>query len=155
MEGAVHNSGFEKEIITSFRNSGGMEMENKYISRYSFVTGEVVSVELTGDIAEEVKNIDRLEANAARRYRYHEVYLNAANDYSNWNAWIVSETDEEIRCSFEKAMAELTDEQRNLIDALFGVNPMTEKQYAETLGISQQAVNKRLKKIRKIISKFF
>ena len=57
MEGAVHNSGFENEKITSFRNSGGMEMENKYISRYSFVTGEVVSVELTGDIAEEVKNI--------------------------------------------------------------------------------------------------
>ena len=89
-------------------------MENKYISRYSFVTGEVVSIELTGDIAEEVKNIDRLEANAARRYRYHEVYLNAANDYSTWNAWAASETDEEIRCSFEKAMAELTDEQRNL-----------------------------------------
>ena len=132
-----------------------MEMENKYISRYSFVTGEVVSIELSGDIANEIETFDRLEVNAARRYRYHEVYLNAANDYSTWNAWAASETDEEIRCSFEKAMAELTDEQRNLIDALFGVNPMTEKQYAETLGISQQAVNKRLKKIRKIISKFF
>ncbi|MDO4486403.1 MAG: sigma factor-like helix-turn-helix DNA-binding protein [Bacillota bacterium] len=130
-------------------------MENKYISKYRFVTGEVVKVELSGDIANEVRNIDRLEANAARRYRYHEVYLNAANDYSTWNAWVVSEIDEEIRCSFEKAMAELTDEQRDLIDALFGVNPMTEKQYAETLGISQQAVAKRLKKIRKIISKFF
>lgn len=130
-------------------------MENKYISRYRFVTGEVVSIELSGDIAEEVKNLDRLEANAARRYRYHEVYLDGGNDYSTWNAWAASETDEEIRCSFEKAMAELNDEQRNLIDALFGVNPMTEKQYAETLGISQQAVNKRLKKIRKIISKYF
>ena len=50
-----------------------MEMENKYISRYSFVTGEVVSIELSGDIANEIETFDRLEANAARRYRYHEV----------------------------------------------------------------------------------
>lgn len=123
--------------------------------KYEFVTGETVEVEVNDEFGSVYVEIERLEQNEARRIRYNERHVDTNDDYDIWNAYFVSSEDEEIRHKFDEVMASLTEEQKELVDALFGTEPITEKEFGERKGISQQAVNKRLQTIRKIFRKNF
>lgn len=123
--------------------------------KYEFVTGETVEVEVNDTFGSLYVEMERIEENEARRIRYNERHIDTADDHGSWNEWKYSEEEIEIRKKFDGVMDELTDEQKDLIDSLFGVKPMTEKEYGEKLGISQQAVHKRLQTIRKKFRKSF
>lgn len=123
--------------------------------KYEFVTGETVEVEVNDTFGSLYVEMERIEENEARRIRYNERHIDTTDDHGSWNEWKDSEEEIEIRKKFDVVMDELTDEQKDLIDSLFGVKPMTEKEYGEKLGISQQAVHKRLQTIRKKIQKKF
>lgn len=123
--------------------------------KYEFVTGETVEVEVNDTFGSLYVEMERIEENEARRIRYNERHIDTTDDHGSWNEWKDSEEEIEIRKKFDVVMDELTDEQKDLIDSLFGVKPMTEKEYGEKLGISQQAVHKRLQTIRKKFRKSF
>ena len=123
--------------------------------KYEFVTGETVEVEVNDAFGSLYVEMERLEENEARRIRYNERHLDTTEDHGSWNEWNYSEEEIEIRKKFDGVMDELTDEQKDLIDSLFGVKTMTEKEYGEKLGISQQAVHKILQTIRKKFRKSF
>ena len=123
--------------------------------KYEFVTGETIEVEVNDCIGEVCLEIERLEQNEARRIRYNERHVDTNDDYDNWNTCFDEAEKEEFRRKFEEVFNSLTDEQKRLIDALFGLAPMTEKAYGKELGISQQAVHKRLQTIRKIFKNNF
>ncbi len=123
--------------------------------KYEFVTGETVEVEVNDAFGSLYVEMERLEENEARRIRYNERHLDTTEDHGNWNEWKYSEEEVEIRKKFDGVMDILSDEQNDLIDSLFGVEPMTEKEYGEKLGITQQAVHKRLETIRKKFRKSF
>lgn len=123
--------------------------------KYQFVTGETVEIEVDEKIGAMYLEMERIEENEARRIRYNERRLDTANDHGSWNEWNYSEEHEAFRRRFEIAINSLTDEQKDLVDSLFGGKPMTEKEYGEKVGVSQQAIHKRLETIRKKIRKYF
>lgn len=123
--------------------------------KYQFVTGETVEIEVDEKIGAMYLEMERLEENEARRIRYNERRLDTVNDHGSWNEWNYSEEHETFRRRFEIAINSLNDEQKDLVDSLFGVKPMTEKEYGEKVGVSQQAIHKRLETIRKKIRKYF
>ena len=123
--------------------------------KYEFVTGETVEVEVNDEFGSVYVEIERLEQNEARRIRYNERHVDTNDDHDIWNAYYISSEDDEIKQKFDEVMASLTDEQKELVDALFGAEPITEKEFGERKGISQQAVNKRLQTIRKKFRKKF
>lgn len=123
--------------------------------KYEFVTGETVEVEVSDEFGSVYVEIERLEQNEARRIRYNERHVDTNDDHDIWNAYYISNEDDEIKQKFDEVMASLTDEQKELVDALFGAEPITEKEFGERKGISQQAVNKRLQTIRKKFRKKF
>ena len=109
--------------------------------KYEFVTGETVEVEVNDAFGSLYVEMERLEENEARRIRYNERHLDTTEDHGNWNEWKYSEEEVEIRKKFDGVMDILSDEQNDLIDSLFGVEPMTEK----AAGCSQEIRNNQKK----------
>lgn len=98
--------------------------------KYEFVTGETVEVEVNDEFGSVYVEIERLEQNEARRIRYNERHVDTNDDHDIWNAYFISSEDDEIKQKFDEVMAALTDEQKELLDALFGTEPITEKEWS-------------------------
>ena len=86
-------------------------------------------------------SLDRLTENNARRYLPEELTVEDA----------IIEQDELER--LREALKRLEPEERELVKALF-FDEKTEREYAESLGISQKAVNKRWHKTRLKLKNF-
>lgn len=116
---------------------------------YKFVTGENVSVEVYGKFEEimieldkNLKNNDRKETRRHKSLDWLKENEQTANIFGdicrNFNNSKVYD-----------AIAKLKPQEQELIHKLYlDRNPMTQAQYSEMLGITENAVRKRLSKIK-------
>ena len=120
---------------------------------YKFVTGENVSVEVYGELEEIMLELDKsLKNNDRKETRRHE-NLNLL-DKDERTADITTDVFEDVLKNFDKgklydAIANLKPQEQELIHKLYlDRNPMTQAKCSEMLGITENAVRKRLSKIK-------
>ena len=123
--------------------------------RYQYVTGEVVYVEVEGELAEQIAEIDRIGNNNDRRERERcnasIEFLSEQKDTELADIRINIEADlirHEERKRLYQAIKTLNEEQRQIIiKSYFDREGL--KEIATVMGISFQAVHERLKVILK------
>ena len=116
---------------------------------YKFVTGENVSVEVYGEFEEIMLKLDKsLKNNDRKETRRHKsldllkeneqmanIFGDICRNFNNSKVY--------------DAIAKLKPQEQELIHKLYlDRNPMTQAQYSEMLGITENAVRKRLSKIK-------
>lgn len=124
--------------------------------KYESVT-ETIEIEVTEEWAEILIDMDRLEYNNNQTETRRHVLYDVSNEGGYWLAdeeldpAVICEKKEEEK-KRDKAFAGLTEEQARLIERVYedGIG-MTA--FARECGISQQAVSKKVKKIRKDLKK--
>ena len=124
--------------------------------KYESVT-ETIEIEVTEEWAEILIDMDRLEYNNNQTETRRHVLYDVSNEGGLWlsdenlDPAVIYEKKEEEK-KREKAFASLSEEQARLIERVYedGIG-MTA--FARECGISQQAVSKKVKKIRKDLKK--
>ncbi len=121
---------------------------------YKFVTGENVSVEVYGEFEEIMLELDKsLKNNGRKETRRHENLDLLDKDERTTD--ITTDVFEDVLKNLDKdklydAIAELKPQEQELIHKLYlDSNLMTQTRYAEILGITENAVQLRLAKIKK------
>ena len=119
---------------------------------YRFVTGEVTEVEVDGELAETMKELDRQEYNSNRR-----VIRNKQISYSRFNdkneimlgasVEVMEAVDDRMeRESLRRAIAELQPQQQELVRKVFFEGcPMAD--VAREEGVGHEAIRRRILKI--------
>lgn len=126
--------------------------------KYEFLTGEVVEVEVPGDITELSVELDRNTLNSNRREtRRHssveslqEQGIQIADDSADVGSIIEQQ---EMKKALYDALDKLMPQQRELIQRVFFEGESIVA-VAEELGITKQACNNRLNKIYKQLKKY-
>lgn len=122
--------------------------------KYEFVTGDAVEIEVDEKWANIVLELNRREFNINQtETRRHESY----EDEGEWAVDRGSDIDsvmeqKELTVKYETAMADMTAEQKDLIENVF-MESMKKKEYAAKCGISSVAVSQRIGRIRKKFKK--
>lgn len=128
-------------------------------TKYEFVNGEVVEIEVSEEWAEVLKELDRKEYNDNHRETRRHCTLSVQGDQGLWlvdeelDPYVIVEK-KENNIVLHKAMQSLTEKQRDIVSKVYfeGV-PIGE--YAEIKGISQPVASKRLASAIKNMKKFF
>ena len=120
---------------------------------YKFVTDEDVSIEVHGEFEEIMLELDRnLKNNDRKETRRHESL--DLFDKDERNSDITVDILGDVCRNFDKdklydAIAKLKPQEQELIHKLYlDEYPMTQAKYSEILGITENAVRKRLTKIK-------
>lgn len=124
---------------------------------YKYVTGETVEIEVSEEWSKILIELDRQEYNINHKETRRHVYYGASCDDGEWLAdeslnpeVLIQEKEEAAKC--ESAFRSLTEEQSQLIKRVYedhiGITA-----YAKECGITQQAVSKRVKTIRRKMKK--
>ncbi len=121
---------------------------------YRFVNGEKASIDVSGDFEKIILELDRnLKNNNRKETRRHE----SLNLFDSDKQSIATNTDvySQILKTLDKdklyvAIAKLKPQEQELLRNLYlNDKPMTQKQYACVLGITENAIQLRLAKIKK------
>ncbi|MHB1654396.1 MAG: sigma-70 family RNA polymerase sigma factor [Desulfitobacteriaceae bacterium] len=126
--------------------------------KYEFVTGESVEIEVSDDIGEVSIELDRAIYNSNKREtRRHKSYsdnndkLEVLEDLSvDVEATAELNVDKE---NLSKAISQLNLHQQDLVQKIF-YQGLSETEVAREMGVSQQAISKRLKVINKNLKNF-
>lgn len=121
--------------------------------KYTFVNGEETSIEVYGDFEGIILELDRdLKNNNRKETRRHESLslLDSGKQSITTNTDVYSQTLKTLdKDKLYAAIAKLKPQEQELLRNLYlSDKPMTQKQYASVLGITENAVRKRLAKIR-------
>ena len=121
--------------------------------KYKFINGEETSIEVYGDFEEIILDLDRdLKNNNRKETRRHESLnlLDSDKQSIATNTDVYSQTLKNLdKDKLYAAIAKLKPQEQELLRNLYlSDKPMTQKQYASVLGITENAVRKRLAKIR-------
>lgn len=121
--------------------------------KYKFVNGEGTSIEVYGDFEEIILKLDRdLKNNNRKETRRHESLslLDSAKQSIATNTDVYSQTLKNLdKDKLYAAIAKLKPQEQELLRNLYlSDRPMTQKRCADILGITENAVRKRLAKIR-------
>lgn len=126
--------------------------ETKY--EYVFAT-ETVEIEITEEWAAILKDMDRREYNInhkeTRRHEHYEDEGEWALDESAAIETVIRK--KELRIERDLLWNNLTDDQVRLVKTLC-IDGVSECEYAEKNGVTQQAITNRMNKIRKKLEKF-
>ncbi len=133
--------------------------------KYKFVTGEEIYIPVYGDFEKIILELDRNLYNNNRRETRRHISLselsedkqNFVNNYINSEEYILNKIS---RKTLYKAIAQLRPDKQKLLHSLYlSRNPMTQKQYADALGVTENAIQLRLskakKKLKRIMSSNF
>ena len=120
---------------------------------YKFVTGENVSVEVHGEFEEIMLELNNnLKNNDRKEMRRHESLDLLDKDIKSMDATtdILGDVCRNLdKDKLYAAIAKLKPQEQELIHKLYlDRNPMTQAKYSEMLGITENAVRKRLSKIK-------
>lgn len=121
--------------------------------KYTFVNGEETSVEVYDDFEEIILDLDRdLKNNNRKETRRHESLnlLDSDKQSIATNTDVYSQTLKNLdKDKLYAAIAKLKPQEQELLRNLYlSDKPMTQKRCADILGITENAVRKRLAKIR-------
>jgi len=121
--------------------------------KYKFVNGEGTSIEVYGDFEEIILKLDRdLKNNNRKETRRHESLslLDSAKQSIATNTDVYSQILKTLdKDKLYAAIAKLKPQEQELLRNLYlSDRPMTQKRCADILGITENAVRKRLAKIR-------
>lgn len=121
--------------------------------KYKFVNGEETSISVYGDFEEIILELDRdLKNNNRKETRRHESLnlLDSDKQSIATDTDVYSQTLKNLdKDKLYAAIAKLKPQEQELLRNLYlSDKPMTQKQYASVLGITENAVRKRLAKIR-------
>ena len=121
--------------------------------KYTFVNGEETSIEVYGDFEEIILELDRdLKNNNRKETRRHESLSLLDSDKRSIaiNTDVYSQTLKNLdKDKLYDAIAKLKPQEQELLRNLYLSDKlMTQKQYADILEITENAVRKRLAKIR-------
>ena len=127
---------------------------------YSFVNGENVIVSVGEELGKTIMQLDRdLYNNNHKETRRHQSLnemLDKADTFVDKNVNI--ENDFLRRSDVDKlynAISKLKPSEQDLLHKLYlSKNPMTQAEYAKTLGITENAVRKRIAKIKRILKTY-
>ena len=123
---------------------------------YSFVTGEVTTVEVSDDIGEEIKKSRTQEESSQKKYTRHNFSSDAAiyegNDYGACDSYFDSEEEREERERIAEILSQLTPIQRKRCVML--ANGKSVDEIAEHEGTSRQTIYESIAAARKKIKKF-
>ncbi len=127
---------------------------------YKFVTGEDVSIEVYGEFEEIMLELNNnLKNNNRKETRRHESLDLLDKDIKSMD--ITADILGDVCRNLDKdklydAIAKLKSEEQELIHKLYlNEHPMTQAKYAEMLGVTENAVRKRLTKIKIKLKKLF
>lgn len=122
---------------------------------YRFVNGEKTSIDVSGDFEKIILELDRNLYNNNHAETRHHISLSLFDEDKNvfadieagFENQISNQVDKEL---LHKAISLLKPDEKSLIYRLcLSDKPMTQKQYADVLGITENAVQLRLAKIKK------
>jgi len=122
---------------------------------YKFVNGEKASIDVSGDFEKIILELDRNLYNNNHAETRRHISLDDFNQNKNVFADIEAGFEEQISNQVDKellhkAISMLKPDEKSLIYRLcLSDKPMTQKQYADVLGITENAVQLRLAKIKK------
>lgn len=121
--------------------------------KYKFVNGEETSIEVYGDFEGIILELDRdLKNNNRKETRRHESLSLLDSDKQSiaTNTDVYSQTLKNLdKDKLYAAIAKLKPQEQELLRNLYlSDKPMTQKRCADILGITENAVRKRLAKIR-------
>ncbi len=123
--------------------------------KYTFVNGEETSIEIHGDFEEIMIELDRNLYNNNQTETRRHISLNAFDEDRHKFADSDMDLEKQIlnrldRDALYKAISKLKPDEQELIHKLYlNDKPMTQKQCAEILGVTENAVQLRLAKIKK------
>lgn len=126
---------------------------------YTFANGDTSTVEVNETLGDVILEFDRLEHNNNQTEKRRHASLEAMSYEGDFFAV----TDEYIESIFKEpsktetlkvAISTLKPKQQELLKALF-YEGITQKEYAERIGVSNVAVHKQLQTILKKLKKFF
>ena len=127
---------------------------------YRFVTGEVTEVEVDGELAETMKELDRQEYNSNRRViRNKQISYSRFNDKHEIMLGISADMTDAVddrmeRESLHKAIAELQPQQQELVRKVFFEGcPMADVAHDEH--VDHESIRRRLFKIYRQLKKYF
>ena len=122
--------------------------------KYTFVNGEETSVEVYDDFKEIILELNKNLYNNNQTETRRHVSLSAFEEGNkeikdasiNLEEQILTQTDKE---TLYRALSKLNSDEQSLIYNLYlSGKHMTQKQYADILGVSENAVRKRVAKLR-------
>ena len=131
--------------------------------KYEFVNEETVEVEVSEEIMAVLMEEDRRTVASNKKETRRHVTI----DHSIEEGWMSSSemdpdfmVEKEIQEDFKKecqlmsikALEQLTEEQKELVDAIY-IKGMSETLYAEKIGVTQGAIAQRIMTIRKKLKK--
>lgn len=136
-------------------------MERTYVlTVFNTVTGEFEKVSVSKEVYHAYMRTGWNIKDNDKSYYDHEIQFSALiggeeGSYENFNVFVDSSANPEVIFSkrdqertLRKAISELTSQERELIIALF-YERKTEQSYAEHLGVKQQTIHKKKKRILK------